>query len=202
MLLLVLIFAFTVPGVFAYWSYVHGLPNQESGLGVTLLPFVYKPEEVLPQDPEQAENHLAIIQSILTEPNGGLNSTQGHKSLFIPENLRSCGGVLYCRQKVTGGNLIKLFTPETAANVYFVLEAVSNTEIAAYTMSKPEIDSSGVGDAVVVYRTLIRKNGGTWTAEEAVAGHVRLKMVSAGGVTILSFDPRQGEWKKGLTLET
>lgn len=198
--LLLLLSSIAIPGVMAYWSYAAGLPPHESGLSATLMPFAYKPEEILPQDPEHAENHMVVIEMILNEPNGGLNSTQGNKAMFLHRNLQDYDGVLYSQQKVTGGNLMNLFTTETAANIYFVIQTVSDTEIAVYTMSKPMVDSSGIGDTMTVYRTLIRKNGRTWSAEEAVVGYAKLKQVRVTGMTLLSFDPRLGEWKIGSLL--
>lgn len=201
-LLIVLAVLVTVPGVFAAWHYAVGLPEAASAdVAVALVPFVYPPDQVLPQDPDHAENHWDAILSILYSPKGGLNSTS-NKSSLIPNNLRNYAGVLFSRQNVQGGNLKNIFSTETSENIYFVIQSLSDTSIAVYTMSKPIVDTSSEGDIVIVYRTLIEKSGETWDASQADVGHAHLRQITAAGITILSFDPRLDEWHPGETPVT
>ena len=198
-LLLMLAVLVTVSGVFAAWHYAVNPPERQTvEVPIALGTFVYPPEQVLPHDPDHAESHLDAIDSILTSSKGGLNSDK-NKSMLIPENLERYGGVLYSRQNVQGGNLKNMFDTDTSENIYFVIAYVSEREIAVYTMSKPIVDVSDVGDNVIVYRTLIENNDGIWIAYQAEVGHAHLRQIVVTGETILSFDPRLDEWHLGMT---
>ncbi|MBR5129457.1 MAG: hypothetical protein IKU67_05335 [Firmicutes bacterium] len=190
----------TVPSVFATWYYAVNLPQrQEVDVSVTLEPFVYPPEQVLPQDPLHDENHLAAINSILYSSKGGLNSN-GNKKTLLPQNLRSYDNVLFSRQNIQGGNLKNIFDTETSENIYFVIHRFSDNEIMVYTMSKPLVDEAEVGDVIVVFRTILTNTEGTWVATQSNVGHSHLREIVVTGMTILSFDPRIDEWHMGEEL--
>lgn len=193
----VLVFAVTVPGVFALWSYLGDIPPQKSELHITLMPFSYKPDDVLPQDPEHSENHMAIVEYILNEARYGLNAVYGLDRYLIPASLWARGSVIHCRERVLFSTTFRdLFTPSTAQNIYFVLEGISDNEIALYTMSKSIVDASAVGENVVVYRTVFRKNSDDmWSADETVVGYA--PVVGINRNSFMSIEP--STWQKGLT---
>lgn len=201
-LLLCLSLLAPLPGVSALWSYANGRADPvQAYCALALMPFEYPPSDVLPTDSGRGEDHLDVVDSLVNKPLGGLNGFLFNS--IIPNNLDKYGGVLYSRQTVTivgipAKNLLEAYASTASGNVYFVIESISASEMAVYTFSKTDIDNGGAGDAVSGYRTVVKKDGGSWTAAGSKKGYILLKTVTVGGgESFLSFDPRNGEWKDG-----
>ena len=80
------VFLLSTAGVYATWQYA-GLPPDphEALLNILMNPFLYKPEEVLPDEKEDTklgENHLSLIDAILNTKDYGLNQTKSR--FYIP----------------------------------------------------------------------------------------------------------------------
>ncbi len=191
------------PGALALWSYAAGRADPvQVYCGVRLRGFEYPPADVLPSGQGRGEDHKDVIDAITDKSLGGLNGFLF--SGLIPNNLDKYGGVLYSRQTVTiigipARNLLEAYTSSASSNIYFVIEAVGDGEMAVYTFSKTAIDAGEAGDRISGYRTVIKKaDGGNWTATGSKKGYIVLKTVTVGAAeSFLSFDPRNGEWNDG-----
>lgn len=134
----------------------------QSRLGV----FDYPPEQILPDDNVSSslgENHLLLITEIIENKSYGLNAT---KKPIIHNYLKKLGDVIYCSQKVQGGNLKHLMIDSVseAERLYFVITEISDTEYHAFTMTYDDITDNPVGTKIVAYLTVLKETDGEWAA--------------------------------------
>jgi hypothetical protein len=179
-----ILLVFFIPGVFAFWGYGSPIPGEPASFAASLMEFGYKAEEVLPGGGSVSapvgENHLALIEKILNEPSYGLNAT---KKPIIHNTLSYPGAVIYCDQKVQGGNLKHLMIDRTsnAEKLYFVVSEVSDTEYNIFTLVANDLKGS-IGSEIEVYKTVVVKGtDNKWKA--TVSYHGYAKIVSPGKVS-------------------
>ncbi len=186
--------------VFASWSY-YLLPVSDINQSVptTLLPFKYKPEEILPGDQEATDlhiNHFNIIDSIVNHITYGLNAT---KKPIVRELLEDGAGVVYGNQNVQGGNLKHMLINTSDVDaLMFVVEYVTDTEYNAYTFLNSEIKSENVGKYIEVYKTVIEK-GDRWVATTSFKGKA---MVFDPAITSYSIQVNTWEFVPSTTTNS
>jgi len=184
---ILVVFLLSTVGVYATWQYA-GLPPdpREALLNILMNPFLYKPEEVLPDEKEDSklgENHLSLIDAILNTNDYGLNETKKP----ILHTYLSDDGIVYCNQSVQGGNLKHLMIDQVSGSerLYFVITRVSDTVYYTYTMRYSDL-SLPVGTRIQVYRTTMEKKDGEWEATGSVAGYAA---VNTPGIVSRAIDP-------------
>ena len=147
--LLCLLIVCMIPGVYAIWKYAGAAPNP---VQVDMYPelglFLYKSEEVLPNDVPE-EHHNDLIISIRDNAKGGLNSSKDTLENTLKNDP---DGIVYSQQNVTGGNL-DLVTKDSD-NLNFVCYMEGNT-IYCYTYSLSTVNTGTPGvSKIEVYLTL------------------------------------------------
>ena len=191
LLLLLIVMASMATGVYATWVYAIPRIEGKSGFFSPLLSvFEYRPEEILPDDQEAnrlGQNHLDLITKILHEASYGLNAT---KKPIIHEELNVVGDVLYCEQKVQGGNLKHLMVDGTYAhNLLFQIEYVSETEYITYTYYYSDVKSNAVGVEIEVYKTVMKKGDNKkWDAPVSYKGVAKVMDAYKDGNRIRAID--------------
>ena len=149
--LLCLLIVCMIPGVYAIWIYADAdaAPNP---VQVDMYPelglFLYKSEEVLPNDVPR-EHHNDLISSILINTKGGLNSSKDTLEKTLKNDP---DGIVYGQQNVTGGNL-DLVTKESS-DLNFVCHMKGNN-IYCYTYALSTVNTGTPGvSKIEVYLTL------------------------------------------------
>ena len=180
MKLMIFIFAIvlilSVTFVYARWQFVSTPPASQSAiLDVSLGEFLYRPEEVLPDDDEADKdlNHLSLVGRVLDDMTYGLNN--GSKPII--HNVLNDTGYLYCEQHTTQGQIKKLLLDGTdSENVRFVIAKISDTEYHIYTYNDGECDDANLNSTeIVTYKTyLIKGTDGVWTATESHPGYAQV----------------------------
>ena len=185
-IMVVLMMAAAVPGVFAVWRYSLLVPDDaDQSMGSEISIFEYPPEEIVPDDEEASQlgqNHWDLIQKILWEASYGLNAT---KEPIIHNRLNQVGDVLYCSETVQGGNLKHLMIDSlsSASALYFVIEYVSDTEYNTYTFLNYDMISNSIGTEIEVYKTIMRKDGKEWGAPTSFFGYAKVNDPDIKGVS-------------------
>lgn len=165
-------------GVFATWRYAEVSPeSKDINLNLGLNEFIYKPEEILPDD-EQADklgqNHLQLIENLLWVDSYGLNET---KKPIIHDLLENTGDVVYGQENVQGGNLKHIFVDLSteSAKLMFVVEKVNSIQYMAYTFVYSAVTINTVGTYIEVYKTQIDKGtDNVWLATQSWLGEARV----------------------------
>ncbi len=166
----------SIGGVYATWQYSF-LPvaGQDVQVGVGLIDFYYKPEEILPGGDDATtlhENHLNLINNIVNHIDYGLNAT---KKPIVLELLLEEKDKVYSNQNVTGGNLKHMLLDSSdVENLMFVVEYISDVEFAAYTFSGKQATYSNMDAYVTVYKTQIIKEDGRWKATRSFSGQAKV----------------------------
>lgn len=180
----------TASGVYAIWRFSEeSAATAKADVDVFLSEFEYAPEELLPGGDIQAtlgENHLALITKIVEDLKYGLNSDS---KTVIHDTLKNPGDVIYCDQKVTGGNLkhVMLDGLPAAERLYFVITKISNTEYHTFTMKYADMLATPAGSPVKAYKTVMVKDGaGVWKATLSYVGEAN---VNAPGIVVKGIDP-------------
>ena len=146
LLLVFLMFAVVaIPGVFATWqySYSNDIEDKNTSFGVSVNEFIYKPEEVLPD--EEADkvggNHMILIRNILRETDYNIND--GSKDV-IHDYLNDVGVIYGNYNATSGGTLKKVLVGQdpSAANVQFMMVKKSDTEYHTYSFSQEDLDNA------------------------------------------------------------
>ena len=169
---ILIVFLISAVGVYATFQYSELSPDpQETFLNFLLTPFLYKPEEVLPDEQEDTklgENHLSLINAILNTKDYGLNETKKP----ILHTYLADDGIIYCDQNVKGGNLKHLMIDQVTGSerLYFVITKVSDTVYYTYTMRYNDL-SLPIGTRIQVFRTTMEKQNGKWSATGSVSGY-------------------------------
>lgn len=189
---------FTTSMISATWFYSEGyIEDQISGINLGLSVVEYPPAEILPNTAEDTANGVnqAEMMDILSgDVNNGLNSNKGTLEKLVIQD-----GIVYSDQKVQGGNLKNLFQAASVANLVFVMQYSTNTEIFCYTFGEDD-RTSGTPDEtkIVVYKTVYRKNSSNrWEGVHAYKGYatvVYVSKISKNSIDVTSW--REGEIPK------
>lgn len=185
-LLCLLLTLATVGGAFGAWIYATDPPEpKDEDVPLTLNVFVWAPEEILPTV-TPGENYLVLLDSIMENSKGGLNSSKDvlHKAVMT-------NGAVHSSQNVQGGNLKHLFTTEESKLLSFVTQKVTTTEIHVYMYEDSAVDL-GITDVtrVPVYKTIIVEENGTWKAQQSIFGYATVRYMTA--FSTKAIDPE--EW--------
>ena len=179
----------SVSGVQALWYYYLNPVESDTNISAGINVFGYKPEEVLPDSPEDninKTNHMWLIERILNYDSYGLNET---KKPILHELLNQEGDVVHCKQNVQGGNLKHIFTNKTVAEkLSFSIAWISDTEYHTYTFLDDDLDKAIIGqagsDEILVYKTvMIKGTNGVWEAVRSYEGHAKVYRPPSGVVS-------------------
>ncbi len=144
-----------IAGAYALWVYpTSDIEEDTQQVGFGMAEFLYKPEEILPdeeEDSEQQRNHMDIIWELLFNSKMGLNSKKDSLANSVEQH-----GLLHYLENVQGGNLKHLIdVTDGGKNLGFVLEYIDETQFYGYTFYR--IDQE-LGVRITVYRTLFMIN--------------------------------------------
>ena len=183
LLLILSIITVSIGGVFATWHYAEQPAVDDStNLNVSLIEFMWEPEEILPTESEIGENHLTLIELILNEKNKGYGLNYDKKQVL--ESYLNSKGYIFSNQKTTGGN-IKFVSDETN-QLYYCIEKVNGTLYNAYTFTYNDIrTAAGTNTKIVVYKTLLVKTD-KWRATQTFFGYAPTKSLRDYGASNLS----------------
>ena len=171
-LLMLCVVCVSVSGVYATWKYTQNkIEDKQNQISLGVDEFVFTPEEVLPDEEfdQLGENHVELINNILNEVRYGLNSTQKD---IIHKYLVNVGDIIYCDQKVEGGNLKHLMLDgANVEHLLFLIVKVSDSEYHTYTYTENDIDKAILGTRITVYKTVMEKDAnGVWDATRSYVG--------------------------------
>lgn len=215
-LLLLLVSIFSVGGVYATWQYTNIGPNPGSTeISVRLGEFNWAGSGDLPTDSEIGEDHIALIQNIISHPDHGLNASGSYLNDQIEdrENRWTGGGArdtLGSMAVTQSTELSEIFGLD-ANNLTFLIHMVSDTERYIYTTgvylgergeinfwgnnSKPGNPATPIGERIYpIYQTKAVKVDGVWAAVEtkvgsAVSAWYEESRRNENATQIPSFDP-------------
>ena len=153
-------------GVSATWLYAS---NPATGMGgevtTNIIPFKYKPEEILPTDLNA--NQMKLIDSIVNHLEYGFNAT---KKSLIREELEAGAGIVYGDQVVQKGNLTHLFLKDDEVKkLMFAVTYYSDNEYHIYTFLLANLTQQNVGEQIEVYKTICKKET-IWEAVTSFKG--------------------------------
>lgn len=186
--LLFLAFVLTISGVYAAWIYPNSMIEQKNNtLGIILSEFVWEPEEILPVTP--GSNYMVLLDSILNNSKGGLNSSKG-----TVENAVKQDGIIHSSQNVHGGNLKLLFITEECRELEFIIKYISDTEFHVYMFENKDVTSGLVNvTQIYAYMTVLTVVDGEWIGLESQLGYSTLRYVR--NTNYIAIDP--DEWIRG-----
>ena len=157
---------------------------------VSLAEFVWKPEEILPTE-TPGENYIDLLDSLLNNSKGGLNSGKGTlKNAVLRYH------VVHCEQNVSGGNLKHLrdLFSDSSEKLDFVVQYKTDTEFHAYLFETDDVEQGTVDvTRIKVYKAILVIEGNKWVATEAQFGYATLRYLS--GTSYVAINPT--EWVKG-----
>ena len=173
-LLLLFVLSLSLGGAFANWAFSDFPPSPldtANGLGIN--PFLYKPEEVLPDEEISAswqENHMDLLENILNGRSYGLNYSNRLDDAVEDYML------LHGQDNISGGNLKHLFTTQESKLLDFVIQYKSDTEYVLYTFEDDALATGTVNSTrIVVYQVVLRYENGKWDAPGALKGHAIIR---------------------------
>ncbi len=190
-ILLCLITALSVGGVYATWKYSESSPTpKEQNIGLSLSVFEYTPEEILPGGSENTgevqlgQNHFAVVDLIVNSAGNGYSLNNSNSLLH---NLLEDKPAVYSNQKTSGGNLKFILDPQNNThNLYYCLQKVTDTLYYAYTFNIDDLSTAGGTDLEIpVYRTSIEKTD-SWKATVSHIGYAKIVRLSDIGVSSAS----------------
>lgn len=206
----------SIGGVYATWKYSSMGPNPVSlELPLKLGEFNWSGSSELPTDDAIGEDHLALIQQIISHPEHGLNTARSYLNNQI--EARQDGGLGWSGRDTLGSmavtqsaELTEIFGLDSN-NLEFLIQFKSNTEYYIFTTGeylgeRGEINIWGnnktpgnpavpIGDNIYpIYRTKIVKTNGVWAAAETKVGYAisdwyEESRRNATATQIPSFDP-------------
>ena len=187
--LTVIILLSSVAGVYADWVYaLRPCDDTVASTNVILSDFVWAPEEILPTE-TPGENYMDLLESILNNTKGGLNSNKD-----TLENAVLRYDLVHSSQNVQGGNLKHLFITEESRELDFLVQYVADEEFHVYIFEKDDVENGSVNRTnIKVYKTILVVENGKWIGLESQLGYALLRYVK--GNQYIAVDPT--EWQKG-----
>lgn len=189
-LLMCLVVVLTTGGSLASWIFSQNRPKDEDdSLGIILNEFTWAPDEILPTE-TPGENYMDLLESILNNSKGGLNSSKGTVEKAVNDY-----NFVHSSQNVQGGNLKHLFITEPCKLLEFVIQRVSAKEFHVYMFEILDAEAATVNvTRIKVYKTiLIEQDNGKWYAPETQQGHAIARYFKS--TTYHSINPE--EWVIG-----
>ena len=190
-ILLVLIMAASLSGVWAIWQYSEDPVVSVTGTISVIMP-EWSGEEILPDDGELGEDHATLLNNIVNHEENGLNAADSYLNTLL-NNRENIGRTTLGSTAVLGGaDMQEAFgTTEggVSENIYFLLEMVGEDTIYMYTVSGSLGErgscntysmlntgsgspTTPIGDYIPsVYRTEIQSIDGVWTIVETLEGY-------------------------------
>lgn len=173
LLLISFVLSLSVGGAYAAWAFYDTPLPLNSSSDLLLEEFLYKPEQILPDDDEIGESQLWTINVVLENLTFGMNSN-GNKNDVFHANLAinhyddfSTYPLFYVNQsnvtKWTSKHFFAAYTdiPESS-RVYFCIQKISSTEYNVYTYVYSHLV---VNQTAEVYKTVLQKQSdGNWEA--------------------------------------
>lgn len=181
----------TIGSVCATFSYPAqlGVSNNQQLVLVNFSEFEYTPEQVIPNDGtiNPGENHIALLYNITDHMTYGLNSD---RKPIVNELLQQTHGIVYSQQNVQGGNLKHMMiTDSSMERLEFVMQYISDTEYASYTIPSAMLTSGRIGEKTLVYKTVMKYANGKWTSTLCYKGVATIVFVQIKNQSIITIDP-------------
>lgn len=188
-LLCALVLVCSMGGVGAVWIFAEDPANTAADkMNIGLSEFVWAPEEILPAD-RPGENYLDLLNSILNNSKGGLNSNKGTLENAVKKDI-----VVHSSQNVQGGNLKHLFITTASQDLDFIVQYISATELHVYIFEDDDVTAGLVNTTQIkVYKTIVLEENGVWRGEESRLGYATIRYVK--DTSYLAIDP--SEWIYG-----
>ena len=208
---------FSIGGVYATWEYAsHPAYSVSSSLEIKISEFNWSGSGILPDDDVIGENHLALIEQIISHPEHGLNKSKSYLNEQIEK--RQDGGIGWSSGRDTLGSMAVDQSEEleeifglSAQNLNFLIQFKSSTEYYIFTTnvylgergeinwlgnnSKPGNPATPIGQSIYpIYRTKVVKTNGVWAPVETKEGYAASAWYeesrrNANATQIPSFDP-------------
>ena len=204
-------------GAYSVWYYA-GTPVTPTvhGLTVSLGDFLWDGSGSLPTDDKIGEDHISLIDNIINHPEHGLNASRSYLNEQIAD--RKDGGLGWRNGRDTLGSMAVTQSAEldeifglSASSLEFLIQFASDTKYYLFTTGvylgergtinfwgnnassgKPTVP---LGYPVYpIYKTVVQKINGTWTAISTVEGYANSAWYeesrsNANATQIPSFDP-------------
>lgn len=179
-----------VQTVSAEWVYLTAPATETRSLDVQLGEFLYKSDEVLPEDPAVAEAHQTLVEALLNNVWGGLNSP-----LNTLENFLSVSSAIYGGERLLG-SILGYIMRNSTENLNFVImrDPDNANRVYALTFSKTELEGATAGlDYITTYATVFEQQNRTWVNVGSQSGYAQVIRHSEGFKTV---DP--ATWTTGI----
>ena len=173
-LLLAIVLVLAIGGAYAQWIFSDlTMEPKDNGNALRLSPFMYTPEEILPDEEETSElqkNHLELLHNILYHQKYGLNYSN------TLDNAIDRYLILRSQENISGGNLKHLFTTRESELLDFVIQYASETEYVLYTFEDDALESGTINSSrIPTYKIVLVYENGEWVAGGAVKGHAIIR---------------------------
>ena len=179
-----------VQTVSAEWFYLTAPATETRSLDVRLGEFLYESEEVLPEDPAVAEAHQTLVEALLNNFWGGLNSP-----FNTLENFLNVSSAIYGGERLLG-SILGYIMRNSTENLNFVImrDPDNANRVYAFTFSKTELEGATAGlDYITTYATVFELQNQTWVNVGSQSGYAQAIRHSEGFKTV---DP--ATWKVDL----
>ena len=180
-----------VGGVSATWLYAESSPAPvDQSMNLSLAVFDYPPEQILPGGDENngevelGSDHFRLVNLIVNEADKGYNLNNNNSLLH---DLLDDDAVVYCNQKVSGGNLkFVLDEKNNTYGLYYTMEKVNDNLYYIYTFSIDDLSTVGGTDIeMCVYRTTLEKTN-KWAATVSHIGYAKTLKLRDVNVSVSS----------------
>ena len=170
-MLILIVFIASISGVYGAWIFAEdNVFEDDKNVMITLSEFTWAPEEILPTT-QPGKNYLDLLDSILNNLKGGLNSSKD-----TLENAVLKHKLVHSSQNVTGGNLKHLFITEESKELDFMVEYINNNEFHVYMYEHYDTINGLVGVTnIVIYKTILVYENKEWIGLESQVGYATLK---------------------------
>ncbi len=170
---LTILITLSLSGAFAAWYYCETpLASESDDTNFSLSIFTWKPEEILPTE-KPGENYMVLLDSILNNSKGGLNSGKG-----TLENATKKDRIVHSSQNVQGGNLKHLFVTEPCKELDFIVQYITATEFHVYMYEENDVNAGTVNvTQIKFFKTILVETNGEWTAQESQLGYSTMRYV-------------------------
>ena len=187
----------SISAISASWDYSGSfLESESTGIMLDISKINYSPAETLPgtsEDSAAGENQVEMINTLSNDSKNGLNSNKG-----TLEKLLGSTNIVYSDQNIQGGNLKNLFQNSAVANLVFVMQYSTDTEIFCFTFKDADrTNATADVTKIEVYKTVYKKVNNRWETEYAYKGYatvIYVSSISKNSIDVLSW--REGDIPK------
>lgn len=200
-LCLLIVFIMTISASFAAWRYCEMPLSSANGTFIfEMSVFHWSGSEILPDEEEEGNAHVTLIDNIINGEGIGLNYSDSYLNEQIRNRDRYWNRDTLGSMAITQGSALDDLFDLGTENVAFLIQMKSDTTYYIFTTSV-ELGEKGspthsIGSTISpIYRTVVEKQNGTWVAISTNEGSAKSayyeesQLIFITRSKIPSFDP-------------